>query len=426
MTDKPKNSSSKSKKDTTAQPAPQRRLLRSRDERMFAGVAGGLGNYLGADPTLVRLGFVLATVLGGFGVLAYLVMAVLVPEDDGSGAAAPTRRPPIWALALLGIVVLALPGPLWGFDHGWWGFIGPLWLIALLGAGLAAYRAITGRWPGQRRGGPDGPGGSPPAQRATASSSAEAPTEVAPAAGRTGVWPGIWRAVALIALAMVVAGGALTLAVAAAWAAATGHGAVVAGLVIALGVALGATAFFAEGARRGAPWLLAVALLLAAPAGAVAAADIEFDGSIGEREHAPTTAADVPADGYELGVGRMVVDLRQIPLTPGKTLEVKTQQGMGQTVISVPEGACVVGHADAKAGDLLIRGTNNSGIDPEFDRAEAASPKVSMISIDASLEAGQIVVTHDSPDAFDAEGPGHREDGSDPEEAEANTRACTG
>ena len=66
----------------------------SRDERMLWGVAGGLSEYLNIDPTLVRLGFAVAAFFGGFGLIAYLVMAVVVPEDSGCIRAAAAARPP--------------------------------------------------------------------------------------------------------------------------------------------------------------------------------------------------------------------------------------------------------------------------------------------------------------------------------------------
>jgi phage shock protein C len=57
------------------------RLYRSRDERVVFGVAGGVSDWLDIDPTLVRLAFVLATVFGGAGLLIYIVMAIVVPEE---------------------------------------------------------------------------------------------------------------------------------------------------------------------------------------------------------------------------------------------------------------------------------------------------------------------------------------------------------
>ncbi len=63
-----------------------KRLYRSRDERMIAGVAGGLAEYFGIDPTLVRLAFVAFTLAGGSGVLAYLILAIIMPLEPYPGA----------------------------------------------------------------------------------------------------------------------------------------------------------------------------------------------------------------------------------------------------------------------------------------------------------------------------------------------------
>ncbi|MBN1535663.1 MAG: PspC domain-containing protein [Anaerolineales bacterium] len=59
-----------------------RRLYRSRKERMLMGVCGGLGEYFRIDPTLVRLAFVIATLLGGPGLIAYIVLMIVVPEES--------------------------------------------------------------------------------------------------------------------------------------------------------------------------------------------------------------------------------------------------------------------------------------------------------------------------------------------------------
>jgi len=58
-----------------------KRLYRSRTERQIAGVCGGLGNYLGIDPTVVRLLFILGLVFVGGTLLAYLVLALVIPEE---------------------------------------------------------------------------------------------------------------------------------------------------------------------------------------------------------------------------------------------------------------------------------------------------------------------------------------------------------
>jgi phage shock protein C len=66
-------------------------LTRSSKDRMIGGVAGGLGDYLGIDPVLVRVGFVVATLMSGVGALAYIALLAVVPRDTDAptGAAHP-------------------------------------------------------------------------------------------------------------------------------------------------------------------------------------------------------------------------------------------------------------------------------------------------------------------------------------------------
>ena len=57
-----------------------KRLIRSRDDRMLFGVCAGLAQYLGIDPVIVRLLAVLLTLWNGVGLLIYLVLAIIVPQ----------------------------------------------------------------------------------------------------------------------------------------------------------------------------------------------------------------------------------------------------------------------------------------------------------------------------------------------------------
>lgn len=66
----------------------EKRLYRSRSDRMISGVCGGLAEYFNTDPTIVRLIAVLLVFLSGVGILAYLIMAIIVPLE-GSRSAAP-------------------------------------------------------------------------------------------------------------------------------------------------------------------------------------------------------------------------------------------------------------------------------------------------------------------------------------------------
>ncbi len=58
-----------------------KKLYRSRTDSMLAGVCGGLGAYFNIDPTLIRLLFVFSTLFGGLGILIYLAMWFIVPEE---------------------------------------------------------------------------------------------------------------------------------------------------------------------------------------------------------------------------------------------------------------------------------------------------------------------------------------------------------
>jgi len=57
------------------------KLYRSRDSRMIAGVCGGLGEFMGVDPTIIRLLFVLGLFLGSLTFWVYLVMMLVIPEE---------------------------------------------------------------------------------------------------------------------------------------------------------------------------------------------------------------------------------------------------------------------------------------------------------------------------------------------------------
>jgi phage shock protein PspC (stress-responsive transcriptional regulator) len=284
---------------------PRRPLLRSKHNRVLWGVAGGIGDHIGVSPLLVRVAFVVVSLFGGAGILAYLVLAVALPEDDGTGRPVPDS---VWAR--LGKVLLVC-------------------FLVAIGLGLAAVMAL-----------------------------------------------------------------------ASAWATATGHGTVVAAVVIALGVGLVAAAFVTSVRRRITPWLLTAALVLGIPAGAIAAADVDIDGSVGERNYTPTALVDLPADGYELGTGQLVVDLRDLPWQKGKTVAVSSHLGIGQMIVSVPKNVCVIGHATGKAGELVMAGQVSHGIDPDVSLGTPTTD-APRLDLSADIQLGQMIVTDQAPEHAD-------------------------
>ena len=58
-----------------------KKLYRSTENKMLAGVCSGIADYFDIDPTLVRLGWVIFCALGGSGVLAYIIAAIVMPQD---------------------------------------------------------------------------------------------------------------------------------------------------------------------------------------------------------------------------------------------------------------------------------------------------------------------------------------------------------
>ena len=59
-----------------------KKLYRSRIDRMIAGVCGGLAKYFDIDPTIVRVLFVVSIFIGGGGILAYIILWIVVPEEQ--------------------------------------------------------------------------------------------------------------------------------------------------------------------------------------------------------------------------------------------------------------------------------------------------------------------------------------------------------
>ena len=59
----------------------EKKLYLSRTDKKIAGVCAGIAKYLNLDPTVIRLLWVLAVVIGGAGILAYIICAFVIPEE---------------------------------------------------------------------------------------------------------------------------------------------------------------------------------------------------------------------------------------------------------------------------------------------------------------------------------------------------------
>jgi phage shock protein PspC (stress-responsive transcriptional regulator) len=356
---------------TTPQPEePPRRLTRSTTDRMIGGVAGGLGRHLGVDPLAIRITFVILTFAGGLGLLAYLLCLLFVPTDD------PAAPPLKWGLArtvgagLLAVAVLAILVPDW-----FWGPLLPLLVVA----GAVVYLLLRML----REGG-------------------------ATSAG---------RAAARIAIGIVLVALATGGFVAAAAGSALGGGIIVAGLVIACGVGLVGGAF-----RGGARWLIVPALLLALPLAAVAATDLDVRGTWGDRTFHPGSVAELER-GYEMGVGSMKVDVRDLELPPGRT-DLRLDIGMGEIKVLVPADLCVTTDADVGMGAVNAGEGEQGGIDLDVVDHRSVAPGVRQLHVIADVGIGAVLV---GDSFFDRFGPGRWHDsGFDELETGTSRTACLG
>lgn len=59
-----------------------KRLYKSSTNKMIAGVCAGIAEYFNIDPTIVRLAWVAFCALGGSGVIAYIIAAIIIPEEN--------------------------------------------------------------------------------------------------------------------------------------------------------------------------------------------------------------------------------------------------------------------------------------------------------------------------------------------------------
>lgn len=139
---------------TTSSPAgagpptpPARRVTRSADDRLAAGVCGGIGEALGVDPTLVRLGFALLAFAGGAGVVLYLAAWLVLPaaDDPERPAQPPRRRARLQEAA--GIALLLVAALMVVRAVGLLPSAGVIWPAALVVAGLAViWRSGAPAW----------------------------------------------------------------------------------------------------------------------------------------------------------------------------------------------------------------------------------------------------------------------------------------
>jgi phage shock protein PspC (stress-responsive transcriptional regulator) len=398
-------------------PAERRPLHRSREDRLIAGVAAGIADSLGVDPIVVRIGFVLVTVLGGgAGIVLYVIGVVLIPEGDDARASGPhpERGVAFWlGVALLVVVGLAVADRI-GVDRG------IVWPLIIVGAGLALWSARSDRPATDRpaTGRPATVGW--PAAPSTQETIAMTPTDTDPTAASTGPatqpladrtatqritppprrpdppavdWtpppvPARDRSILgrlTIALALVASGVTVLLDRIGVVDATTVHVLAVALVTVGVGLVIGAWA----GRAR---WLVLVGLALSPmvlAGGLLQEIDIDLTQGVGTRAYAPTTVADIPFGGYRLAAGEVVVDLRELDLRDATTVPVRV--GAGQIEVIVPDDATIEVDTDVRVGQVDVFGEEADGID--IDRTFRTVGGGPTLTLDLSVGAGQITVT---------------------------------
>jgi phage shock protein C len=103
----------------------QRRLYRSKNNKVLAGICGGIGEYLNIDPTIIRIMMIVMTIFGGSGILLYAISFFVIPDSSAPQATSQTARPSSLAFGF-GIALIAV-GALILLDnldlisfHRWW------------------------------------------------------------------------------------------------------------------------------------------------------------------------------------------------------------------------------------------------------------------------------------------------------------------
>jgi phage shock protein PspC (stress-responsive transcriptional regulator) len=327
------------------------RLVRTRRGRMIGGVCSGLGDHFGVDPILLRIAFVGVTLFAGVGFWLYLAILLLVPEEGASRAPVRLARSS-WRIVLGAVVVIvalaiAIPvishaalGSAWGFGVG----IGS---IAVVGAVAALVRL-----------------------RLRPRLEQERPSADLRLLSRVALWTAVAAGLILIALAGGLLAG-LERHIAA-WA------------VVAAGAGLALSAF------TRARWLALPAIAFALSVTTVAAAHVDLHGGLGERSYRPHSLAELRR-GYELGAGRLEIDLRSVSFPPGDT-PLRVRLGVGELVVLVSDEVCVATRARIGGGFVGALDRDGGGLDVDWANRPAPPRDVPRVVLEGRVGLGAMFV----------------------------------
>jgi phage shock protein PspC (stress-responsive transcriptional regulator) len=390
-------------------------LRRSSDDRMIAGVCGGLGHYTNVDPVVFRVSFAVLGVFGGVGLLLYALAWLLVPAEQSGESAAQQLLNGRWSgVAAVGVAVAASVVALGVLaDHGWPGPVSTVLLVLALvavvvyrrgwvsttnaarpvggDAATAAQPAATAAEPAATAAQPTATAAQSAARDASASTADDPPPWVyaepvpPPAAREVTRRERSLLTPAALSLAVAVVGVLLALDIAGAIA--VTPAVVLAAGLLTIGAALVAGAWLGRG--RG---LIAVGALLTVGLMAASLVDVPLRGGIGARDVAPASLAELqPA--YHIGIGREKIDLTALSLD-GATRHVAATVGIGQLRVVVPPTATVRVHASTSAGSVDIDGAEENGrtVNRTITLPALTTPADGALELDLHAGVGQVEV----------------------------------
>jgi hypothetical protein len=155
--------------------------------------------------------------------------------------------------------------------------------------------------------------------------------------------------------------------------------------VVAIGAALVLSAFTGWGR-----WLVAPALAFALAVAVIAAAHVDLRGGMGERTYRPHTLSEVRS-GYQLGAGRLEIDLRDIAFPVGTT-QLHVRLGVGELVVLVPHGVCVATSARIGGGYVGALENRSGGLDVNWVERPSPLPHTPRLMLDGNVGLGALLV----------------------------------
>jgi phage shock protein PspC (stress-responsive transcriptional regulator) len=330
-----------------------RRLERRTSDRVIAGVAGGLGDYLNVDPVLIRAAFAGLMIFGGAGLVLYVALWLFMPtagQRDSiveSGIRWTTRRGVRTATVVL--IVLAVVFLTDWVTGGGYFSIEPahIWALAAIVVGAAFLLGRSGS--GATRAADPSPVEEGAQAAAGVEVEAGAEPRVIPVEGpreRSALPWLILGSVLLAVAALAVAGGAGGARVAPSQY--VGATFVVAGVGLAIGSWWGhARRFIVLG-------LLALPLAIGS-----AFVTVPLEGGVGDHYFHPVGVGELQPE-YRLVGGRLWLDLTDLPIGT-QPVAINASVGVGELIVIVPRGANIAVDARVDAGALWLLGSSQSG-----------------------------------------------------------------